>query len=82
MTQPELGRTVVEPITVPITATLFRTLEEGWDPMTVAGDRRMMMTLQLSGHLVRGQWYVIGLRADYAIAGNRTFWATLAWMED
>jgi hypothetical protein len=72
----------VGPITVPVTSTLFRTLEEGWDPMVAPGDRRMVLTMQLAGHQVRGFWYVTGLRADYAIAGDRTFWVTLAWVAD
>lgn len=82
MTRPDPGLTVVGPITVPITATLFRTLEETWDPMALTGGEPVVVTMTLSGHPVRGSWKVVGLRADFALAGNRTFWATFAWMSD
>lgn len=76
----DLRTPAVETMCLPVGYVAYKALEEAFQPDPSLP--QITWPLSIGGHLVRGRWVVVGLRADYAIAGARTFWVTLEWRDD
>ena len=73
---PELPVPVVETITVPVGPAAYQALKSTFQPATPGA---LTWPLTVGGHAIQGRWAVVGLREDYAIEGNRTYWVRLEW---
>jgi hypothetical protein len=74
---PELK--AVPDITIPVGPGAYRALKETYrvDPTALGA----LWGMRLDGWPVRGFWTVVGLREDYVLNSERTYWVTLRWSD-
>jgi hypothetical protein len=75
-----VGGDLVPTITIPVGQAVYDSYK---DTLALPDDERPRThELALNGMLVRGRWVLIGIRADYVLGNDRTFWLTFRWDGD
>lgn len=66
-------------VTVPVPAGTYAKLKNHLrtDPDGPAD----VFLMQIGTVPARGMWIVVGLREDYSLGGERTYWVTLEWRD-
>jgi hypothetical protein len=67
----------VQPVTVPVPWETFRELKDLMQTDPTGEGVTNVMTV--NGLRTLGTWVIVGLREDYALQGNRTYWVTMRW---